>query len=169
MRLPNVRLVRQANQGKAAALNAGIAVARHDLIVMIDGDTVVEPSAVGCLVQPFARPDVGAVAGTAKVANRRGILARWQHIEYVIGFNLDRRVYDVLRCMPTVPGAVGAFRRAALAEVGWVSDDTLAEDTDLTLALCRAGWWVVYEEKARAWTEAPATLGQLWKQRYRWS
>jgi cellulose synthase/poly-beta-1,6-N-acetylglucosamine synthase-like glycosyltransferase len=87
----------------------------------------------------------------------------------VIGFNIDRRVYDVLRCMPTIPGAVGAFRRDVLLGVGGVSDDTLAEDTDLTMAICRAGWHVVYEETARAWTEAPATLGQLWRQRYRWS
>jgi cellulose synthase/poly-beta-1,6-N-acetylglucosamine synthase-like glycosyltransferase len=50
-----------------------------------------------------------------------------------------------------------------------MSDDTLAEDTDITMALCRAGWHVVYEERARAWTEAPATLKQLWTQRYRWS
>ena len=56
------------------------------------------------LVQPFARPRVGAVSGNAKVGNRQGLLGRWQHIEYVMGFNLDRRMYDLLRCMPTVPG-----------------------------------------------------------------
>ena len=50
--------------------------------------------------------------------------------------------------MPTVPGAIGAFRREALVEVGGVSDDTLAEDTDLTMAINRAGWQVVYEERA---------------------
>jgi cellulose synthase/poly-beta-1,6-N-acetylglucosamine synthase-like glycosyltransferase len=71
--------------------------------------------------------------------------------------------------MPTIPGAIGAFRRGVLLEVGGVSDDTLAEDTDLTMAICRTGWRVVYEDSARAWTEAPATLGQLWRQRYRWS
>jgi cellulose synthase/poly-beta-1,6-N-acetylglucosamine synthase-like glycosyltransferase len=70
--------------------------------------------------------------------------------------------------MPTIPGAIGAFRRRVLVEVGGVSDDTLAEDTDLTMAIVRAGWRVVYAEDALAWTEAPATLGQLWKQRYRW-
>ena len=32
----------------------------------------------------------------------------------------------------------------------------------------RAGWRVVYAPEARAWTEAPASLGQLWRQRYRW-
>jgi cellulose synthase/poly-beta-1,6-N-acetylglucosamine synthase-like glycosyltransferase len=119
-------------------------------------------------VEPFAEADVGAVSGNTKVGNRRGFLGRWQHIEYVMGLNLDRRMFDVLDCMPTVPGAIGAFRREALEEVGGVSGDTLAEDTDLTMAVCRAGWRVVYAADARAWTEAPASLGQLWRQRYRW-
>ncbi|MFF0430246.1 bifunctional polysaccharide deacetylase/glycosyltransferase family 2 protein [Streptomyces sp. NPDC004520] len=165
---PRVMVVRQPNAGKAAALNTGLAWAHHDIVVMIDGDTVFEPDAVHRLIQPLADPRVGAVSGNTKVGNRQGVLGRWQHLEYVIGFNLDRRMYDVLECMPTVPGAIGAFRRDALAGVGGVSEDTLAEDTDLTMALCRAGWRVVYEESAIAWTEAPSTVRQLWKQRYRW-
>jgi cellulose synthase/poly-beta-1,6-N-acetylglucosamine synthase-like glycosyltransferase len=130
---------------------------------------VFEPVTIGRLVQPFADPDVGAVAGNARVADRRRLISRWQHIEYVIGFNIDRRAGDEWRCMVTVPGAIGAFRRTALLEVGGVSADTLAEDTDITIAIGRAGWRVVYEPTARAWTEAPATFGQLWRQRYRWS
>ncbi|MFI6349556.1 polysaccharide deacetylase family protein [Streptomyces sp. NPDC050560] len=169
MRLPNVRVVRQHNAGKAAALNRGLANARYDLVVMMDGDTVFEPSTVRELVQPFGDPAVGAVAGNAKVGNKDSLIGAWQHIEYVIGFNLDRRMYDVLRCMPTIPGAVGAFRRSALEPIGGMSDDTLAEDTDVTMALHRAGWRVVYAENARAWTEAPETVQQLWSQRYRWS
>ncbi|UWP85099.1 bifunctional polysaccharide deacetylase/glycosyltransferase family 2 protein [Dactylosporangium fulvum] len=167
--LPDVRVVRVPNGGKPKALNVGVALAGHDLIVMVDGDTVFEPDAVRHLVQPFADPSVGAVAGNVKVGNRGSIVARWQHIEYVIGFNLDRRVYDILRCMPTIPGAIGAFRREALQDIGGISDRTLAEDTDATMALNRVGWHVVYEERARAWTEAPGTLRQLWLQRYRWS
>ncbi|WP_069765343.1 glycosyltransferase [Streptomyces sp. LUP47B] len=169
MGLPNVRVVRQLNAGKPAALNRGLANARHDLIVMMDGDTVFEPSTVRELVQPFGDPRVGAVAGNAKVGNRDSMIGAWQHIEYVMGFNLDRRMYDVLRCMPTIPGAVGAFRRSALERVGGMSDDTLAEDTDITMAMHRDGWRVVYAEKARAWTEAPESVQQLWSQRYRWS
>lgn len=165
----NVRVVRVPNGGKPAALNIGTAWARADVIVMVDGDTIFEPDSVYELVQPFADPRVGGVAGNVKVGNRQSIVARWQHIEYVIGFNLDRRMYDILQCMPTIPGAIGAFRREALSDVGGVSHETLAEDTDLTIAMGRAGWKVVYEEKARAWTEAPSTIAQLWKQRYRWS
>ena len=167
--LPNVRVVRVPNGGKANALNTGVALARHDLIVMVDGDTIFEPDSVRRLVQPFANPKVGAVAGNVKVGNRGTMTSLWQHIEYVIGFNLDRRLYEVLRCMPTVPGAIGAFRRQALRAIGGMSDETLAEDTDVTIAMQRAGWDVVYEEHARAWTEAPASLSQLYKQRYRWS
>ncbi|MFG3517362.1 bifunctional polysaccharide deacetylase/glycosyltransferase family 2 protein [Streptomyces bobili] len=167
--MTNVRVIRQENAGKPAALNNGVRNAGCDIVVMMDGDTVFEPDTVRRLVQPFADPKVGAVAGNAKVGNRDTIIGAWQHIEYVMGFNLDRRMYDLLRCMPTIPGAIGAFRRDAVLEVGGMSEDTLAEDTDITIAMHRAGWNVVYQEHARAWTEAPGSLRQLWSQRYRWS
>nr|WP_319669247.1 bifunctional polysaccharide deacetylase/glycosyltransferase family 2 protein [Streptomyces ipomoeae] len=165
----NVRVIRQENAGKPAALNNGVRSASHDIVIMMDGDTVFEPDTVAKLVQPFADPSVGAVAGNAKVGNRNTVIGAWQHIEYVMGFNLDRRMYDLLRCMPTIPGAIGAFRRDAVLEVGGMSEETLAEDTDITIAMHRAGWRVVYQEHARAWTEAPGSLRQLWSQRYRWS
>ncbi len=167
--LPCVRMIRQDNTGKAGALNTAIANARHDIIVGVDADTVFEPETVRLLVAALAAPGVGAVAGNTKVANRDRRLGRWQHIEYVIGFNLDRRLYDVLSCMPTVPGAVGAFRREALDAVGMFSSDTVAEDTDITIALGRAGWRVAYEARAVAHTEAPESLLGLWRQRIRWT
>ncbi|GAA4784643.1 bifunctional polysaccharide deacetylase/glycosyltransferase family 2 protein [Streptomyces ziwulingensis] len=167
--MTNVRVIRQENAGKPAALNNGVRSAGHDIVVMMDGDTVFEADTVRQLVQPFADPGVGAVAGNAKVGNRDTLIGAWQHIEYVMGFNLDRRMYDLLRCMPTIPGAIGAFRREAVLQVGGMSEDTLAEDTDITIAMHRAGWRVVYQEHARAWTEAPGSLKQLWSQRYRWS
>jgi cellulose synthase/poly-beta-1,6-N-acetylglucosamine synthase-like glycosyltransferase/peptidoglycan/xylan/chitin deacetylase (PgdA/CDA1 family) len=168
LRLPGVHVIRQANAGKPTALNTGIRHARGDILILVDGDTVFEPDTVGRLVQPLTEPQVGAVSGNTKVANRTGLLGRWQHLEYVLGFNLDRRMFEIARCMPTVPGAIGAFRRAAINDAGGVSAETLAEDTDFTMAVLRAGWLVVYEPQAVAWTEAPATLRQLWRQRYRW-
>jgi cellulose synthase/poly-beta-1,6-N-acetylglucosamine synthase-like glycosyltransferase/peptidoglycan/xylan/chitin deacetylase (PgdA/CDA1 family) len=167
--LPGVRLLRQPNSGKAAALNAGLAVATGGVIVTVDADTVFEEDTLRRLVEPFADPDVGAVAGNTKVGNRKGLLGTWQHIDYVTGFNLERRLYDSLQAMPTVPGAVGAFRREAIEVAGGFSSATLAEDTDLTIAIGRSGRRVVYVEDARGWTETPATLAGLWRQRYRWS
>lgn len=166
--LPNVRVVRQPNGGKAAALRTGTRLARHDILVMLDGDTVFEPDTIRLLVQPLRDPRVGAVSGNTKVGNRKGLLGRWQHLEYVSGFNLDRRLLDLMRCITTVPGAAGAFRREALEAAGGLSTDTLAEDTDITMGILRAGYEVVHEERARAWTEAPGSINDLWRQRYRW-
>lgn len=168
LRLPGVHLVRQRNAGKPAALNRGIAEAMFDILVLVDGDTIFAPDAPSRLALRMRDPGVGAVSGNTKVANRSGLLGRWQHLEYVMGFNLERRMFDTLGTIPTVPGAIGAFRRITLDDVGGVSAGTLAEDTDLTMAICRSGWRVVYEPRALAWTEAPGSLRQLWRQRYRW-
>lgn len=166
--LERVRVIRQQNGGKAIALNTGLAACTSEIVVMVDADTVFERETLRRLVPPLADESVGAVSGNTKVGNRLGLIGLWQHLEYVSGFSLDRRFYDVFRCMPTIPGAIGAYRRSAVIDVGWVSTDTLAEDTDLTMALQRGGHRVVYEPTARAWTETPETFSQLWRQRYRW-
>ena len=167
--LSRVRLLRQTNAGKAAALNRALAASRHEIVVTVDADTVFETNTLAVLVQRFREPRVGAISGNTKVGNRRGVIGQWQHIEYVMGFNLDRRAFEVLGSTPTVPGAIGAFRREALADIGGISGATLAEDTDITLDIGRAGWRVLYENRARAWTEAPSSLHGLFRQRSRWA
>lgn len=157
------------NGGKAAALNYGLARCSHEVVVMVDGDTVFEPDTLSRLVADMSDPQIGAIAGNTKVANRRGMLGRWQHLEYVVGMNLDRRMFQLFDCMPTVPGAIGAFRAEAIRAVGGVPTRTLAEDTDLTMAINLAGWRVVYAGTAVAWTEAPSSITTLARQRYRWS
>jgi len=124
--LPNVRLVRQPNGGKAAALAIGTKQASHDILVMLDGDTIFETDTIRHLVQSLRDPRVGAVSGNTKVGNRTGLLGRWQHLEYVSGFNLDYWLLDLLSCITTVPRAAGAFRRQALVAAGGISTDTLA-------------------------------------------
>jgi peptidoglycan-N-acetylglucosamine deacetylase len=163
------RLVRQPNGGKAAALNHGFLLTGTDVAVVIDADTVVSPGLLGAFGRHFADPRVGAVAGNVKVGNRRNLLAAMQALEYVVALNLDRRAQDVARAMAVVPGAAGAFRVAAVRQVGGYQSDTVVEDADLTAALQRAGWRIPYEPEAVAWTEAPECLGDVVRQRRRWS
>ena len=85
------------------------------------------------------------------------------------GFNLDRRAYTRWNCITVVPGAISAIRKSAIDEVGGLSLDTLAEDTDLTLALHKRGQRIVYVPDAIAWTEAPETVRTLARQRFRWA
>ncbi|HSU15307.1 glycosyltransferase [Longimicrobium sp.] len=166
---PRVRLFRQPNGGKAAALNRAMHESRGEIAVCFDADTEVEPDALRLLARRFADPRVGAVAGNVKVGNRVNLLTRWQSIEYVTSQNLDRRAYALLNAVTVVPGAAGAWRRAAVDAVGGYRGDTLAEDMDLTFRLRRAGWRIENEPAAIAWTEAPERMRSLFRQRFRWS
>ena len=164
-----VRLVRQANLGKAEALNHAIRIARSPVIVAIDADTIIAPDAIGLLVQHFSDPTVGAVAGNVKVGNRNNFLTRLQALEYITSQNLDRRAFDVINGIMVVPGSIGGWRKDALEAAGGYSSETLVEDADMTVSIVRAGYRVVYEPEARAYTEAPETVPQWVRQRLRWS
>lgn len=166
---PRFALLAQPNAGKAAALNHALSLVSTEYIVAVDGDTILDPRAVGRLVRHLRDPRVGAVAGNVKVGNRCNLVTRWQSLEYIASQNLERRAYAVLDAMPVVPGAIGAWRVSALRRLGGYRSDTLAEDMDLTMRLHRAGYRVVEEMGALAWTEAPDTLAALFKQRLRWS
>ncbi len=166
---PRVRLIQQPNRGKPSALNHGLAEATGEIIVSIDGDTVVDPEAIPRLVRHFADPRVGAVAGNVKVMNRNRWLTRWQALEYITSQNLEKRAFDLLNCIPVVPGAVGAWRTSLLREKHGFSGDTVAEDTDLTLTIRRDGWKILYDEEAIGRTEVPETVETLIRQRFRWT
>src|SRR6266404_1901013 len=108
-RNPAVRVIHQPNRGKSAALSHALAEASSGIIVTIDADTSVEPDAVSKLVRHFVNPRVGAVAGNVKVGNRISWLTRWQALEYITSQNLEKRAFDLLNCIPVVPGALSAW------------------------------------------------------------
>jgi cellulose synthase/poly-beta-1,6-N-acetylglucosamine synthase-like glycosyltransferase len=166
---PRVRLVQQVNRGKAHALRNGVAHARNAVIAFLDADTQFERGTLPALAAPLANPLVAAVSGNARVGNLRRFAARLQSLEYICGFNLDRRAYTDWNCITVVPGAVSAFRKSAIEAAGGFSHDTLAEDTDLTLSLHRLNYRIEFAPHAIAWTEAPETLRTLAKQRFRWA
>ena len=166
---PRVTLMVFENGGKARALNRGLAVAKGDVVVALDADTLFPPDTLAKLVRWFANPKVGAVAGNALVGNRGNLITRWQALEYITAQNLERRALATLGAVTVVPGAVGAWRRSALDALGGYPADTLAEDQDMTIAVQRAGWRVEFDPEARAYTEAPDTISGLLKQRFRWS
>ncbi len=166
---PRVRLFTAENAGKAEALNLGLRQSKGDIIVALDADTQFPAGTIRALARRFVDPQMGAVAGNAKVGNRINLVTRWQALEYITSQNMDRRAFASLNCITVVPGAVGAWRRELIEQCGGFSTDTLAEDQDLTLQIRKLGYHMGYEETAIGWTEAPQTLRQLAKQRYRWA
>ena len=164
-----IRVLTKSQGGKASALNLGIGRAAHPFVLCMDADSWLEPDTLRHAMPHFEDRTVGAVAGNVKVANRTSWLTRLQALEYIEGLNMPRRAQGFLAAVNIVPGPLGVFRREALTDVGGYDTDTFAEDADLTLKLVSAGWKVVYEPGAVAWTSAPDRLVDLVQQRYRWT
>lgn len=166
---PKVKLFTKPNGGKASALNFGISKASAEFVVCIDADTQLKANAITELMRYFYMDEIAAVAGTVKVGNANNIITKWQSIEYITSQNMDRRAFDLLNTITVVPGAIGAFRKSIIQEVGGFTTDTLAEDCDLTMRILRAGYVVKNASESIAYTEAPETVNMLLKQRLRWS
>jgi poly-beta-1,6 N-acetyl-D-glucosamine synthase len=164
-----VTLINKENAGKAIALNTGIAVSQAEFVLCMDADSKLSPNTLKVAMRHFNNPKIGAVAGNVKVLNRKKFLTDLQALEYIEGLNMARSAQSYIRLVNIIPGPIGIFRKRALQTAGFYSDDTFAEDADLTLKLLAAGWKIYYEPLSISYTQAPNTLQQLIKQRYRWT
>lgn len=164
-----ISMINKPNGGKSRALNAGIQFSKADFFVCVDGDSQLSRDTLKEGMKHFSDPGVGAVAGNVKVENRKKLLTDLQALEYLEGLNMARSAQSLVRMVNIIPGPIGIFRRKAIEDAGLYSSDTFAEDADLTLKVLAAGWKIQYEPNAISYTEAPQTLNQLLKQRYRWT
>lgn len=168
-----IKIFTKVNGGKATALNFGIEQSDAEYVVCIDADTKLQHDAVKFLIDKFLSSNeserIAAVAGNVKVGNKVNWLTRWQSIEYTTSQNFDRLAYANINAITVIPGAIGAFRKNVIVEVGGYSSDTLAEDCDLTVKILKEGYTVANENQAIAITEAPESVNQFLKQRFRWT
>ena len=164
-----VQVLTKANAGKAAALNYALERIDEEIYVGIDADTVIASDAISRLIPHFQNPAIGAIAGNAKVGNRLNLWTRWQALEYITSQNFERRALNLFHVITVVPGAIGAWRTAAVKALGGYPLNTVAEDADLTMGLLERGLKVDYEDRALAFTEAPIDMKGLMRQRFRWS
>ncbi len=165
-----VRIVNKTtNEGKALAINDAIPCLNGEIVLIIDADAELEPSALRHMVGHFKSGRVAAVAGNPRVKNVETFLARLQLIEFASIVSLLRRAQRVWGRVITVSGVVAAFRKSALIDAGLFSPDMPTEDIDLTWKLQKNYWDVRYEPNAIVWMNVPTTLKGLFKQRLRWA
>ena len=159
------------NRGKAAVLNDGLAAARYELIVTIDGDSRLNRDALTAIVERLmSDPDnTQAVAGAVLVRNSRAnLLTRAQEWDYFLGIAAVKRMQSLYQGTLVAQGAFSIYRKQALIEAGgW--PDTVGEDIVLSWALLSKGYRIGYAEDAIVWTNAPTQLKQFARQRQRWA
>jgi len=159
----------EKNQGKATAMNIGAMLARHELLVLIDGDALLDPHALRWIAWHFRLPHLGGLTGNPRIRNRTSILGRLQVGEFSSIVGLIKRAQATYARLFTVSGVICAFRKRALADAGWWSPHTLTDDVDVTWRIQVAGWRITYAPNAVVWILMPETLRGLWRQRLRWA
>lgn len=163
-----VKVLHKENGGKASALNMALLYCTGEIIVIVDADTITSKSGLKYLARSMANEDVVAVAGNVKIRNKVNWITWCQALEYLSGIQIMRRGLDYFGAIYIVPGALGAFRKSKLIEAGTYHKDTLVEDFDATVKVLRSGMIVEGSNKSIAYTQAPQTLTDFYKQRKRW-
>ncbi|MEJ2139263.1 MAG: poly-beta-1,6-N-acetyl-D-glucosamine synthase [Gammaproteobacteria bacterium] len=158
------------NQGKAMGLRVATLAANHEILVGLDGDALLDPHATAWLVRHFINgPRVGAVTGNPRVRNRTTLIGRIQVGEFSSIIGLIKRAQRIYGRIFTVSGVVAAFRKAAVHQAGYWSEDVVTEDIDISWRLQLNHWDIRYEPNAVCWILMPETLKGLWHQRLRWA
>lgn len=168
-RHPSVRAIHQANSGKGAALNRGIAEASGEVLLFVDADGLFTARTIDWLLVGLSAPGVGAVCGDDRPANPDRPLTQMLSVMSHVGTGLVRRALSLLHCLPIVSGNIGAFRASIIREIGGFREDTIGEDLELTWRVYAAGYRVVFQPRAIVYAESPSTLRGLWRQRVRWA
>ena len=187
----NLIVIDKENGGKADALNAGLNYASHPYFCSIDADVIMEADALQRVMQSIIESDrrVIAVGGIIRVANgcriEKGRVAEvamsgnplfaFQIVEYFRAFLCGRTGFSRFNGLMIISGAFGVFERALVLEMGGYRIDTVGEDMDLVTRLhahmCEKGdrdYVVKFVPDPVCWTEVPASLRVLSRQRRRW-
>lgn len=173
-----VHVLFQENRGKRAAQYAGLAVAKGEIIVTVDSDTLIDPRGIRRLIAPFGEPQIGAVCGDVVVENRGvNLLTRLIGLRYWTAFNLERAAQSFVRNVLCCSGPFSAYRADLLQRVKekYLSQTfcgrrcTYGDDRHLTNLVLAESYKVVYEPRAVGRTFVPESLGEYVKQQNRWN
>jgi N-acetylglucosaminyltransferase len=175
---PNVRVLQNPyNMGKRRGINHAVRESRAEIIVSVDSDVIVYPTALRELVARFTAPEIAAVGGRVHVSNPNdNWLTKLQTIKYYFGQehmkNLERACESVL-CLS---GCLTAYRRTVLMELEPILENRnllgveikYGEDRFLTHQIIKRGYKTVQTTDAMCFTKAPATLRGYFNQQLRW-
>lgn len=188
--IPNLVVIDKVKGGKSDALNAGINVARYPLFCSVDADSIIEENALLRVVKPFMEHpnETVAVGGIVRIANgcevHEGHVTKirlpeqpipiFQVVEYLRAFLTGRIGWSVMRSLLIISGAFGLYRKAEVIEIGGYDSTSDTEDLELVVRLhenCRRKrkpYRIVFVPDPVCWTEVPASLPDLFRQRNRW-
>lgn len=170
MKGPKVKIINnKVNIGKAASLNKAVRMAKGELILGVDGDTIVEKHAIANAVKIMKDEKIGAVVGFIKVKNTDRILGKIQEIEYLVSFGFWSKALGNYDSLFITYGPFALYKKKVLKEVGLYDEKNITEDMDIGMKIRKAGYNIVRSNKSIVYTYVPDRLKGLFKQRTRWN
>ncbi len=154
------------NKGKANSINSVVPLAKHDLILSLDADTLLNKHALSdMLARLEENPKLGAVSCPYRPRNR-GVLPIFQHIDYNM-FLLSQGACNCISVLGLWGGCL-MTRKAAFESVQGFSPVAIADDFDYAFRLNRAKWRVSQSFVAVR-TLVPDTIKSWTRQKLRWT
>ena len=166
------------NKGKRHALYLGFELAKGDVFVTVDSDSIVKDDTLRNLVSPFVvNPKCGAVAGNVRVLNNENaVIPKMLNVSFVFSFEFIRSAQSVLGSVLCTPGALAAYRREAVLNClpQWVNQtfmgqpSDIGEDRAMTNMILKQGFHVLFQRNAYVLTNTPEKYKNLYKMFIRW-
>jgi cellulose synthase/poly-beta-1,6-N-acetylglucosamine synthase-like glycosyltransferase len=162
-----VKVVKKKHEGKAAALNFGLKLAKGEIIGCVDCDTILEKDALTKCIKYFNDTKVASVTSRILQRRKRKMLERWQDIELkIIAFT--RKLTEPLNIITATPGPLSLYRKDVLIKVGGFDEKCVLEDNEIAWRLLFYGYKIRMSYDVKVYTRMPSTLKGFWKQRTRW-
>jgi cellulose synthase/poly-beta-1,6-N-acetylglucosamine synthase-like glycosyltransferase len=163
----DVRLINKRNEGKGAALNDGLRVAKGQFFICLDADSIVTKDALVKILPHFTDENIAVVLPLLKVEKPKNIWQKMQWLEYIVNM-FYKKLMSKLNCVHVSPGPFSVYRADILKKVGGFDEDNLTEDLEITLRLQSKNYRIVQLLDAEVFTLAPKTFKELYRQRNRW-
>lgn len=164
---PKLILLDKVNSGKADSLNAGIKIAKGELIAVVDADSYPEPEAVERMVGFFNDEKVGAVTSCVYLKNKNSFFEKIQEIEYIT-LAWTRKLLDFIDSVYVTNGPLSIYRKKVLVEIGGFDKKSITEDIEVTWHILSKGYAARMSLSAKVYTTAPNKFRRWWRQRVRW-
>ena len=165
------------NGGKKHALYRGFHMAKFDIVVTVDSDSIVTRDSLRNIVSAFNEPEIGGVAGNIRIKNLAdGMIPRMMDVGFMFGFEIIRSAQSLIGCVMCTPGALSAYRKSIVMPFidQWLRQTFLGapanigEDRAIATMILRHGYKVTFQSNAVAATCIPYTYGRFCKMLLRW-
>lgn len=166
------------NMGKRYALYRGFHLAKGEVFVTVDSDSLVKVDTLRNMVSPFVKDQkCGAVAGNVRVLNsKKAIIPKMLNVSFAFSFEFVRSAQSMMGSVLCTPGALAAYRRTAVMNClqDWINQtfmgqpSDIGEDRAMTNMILKQGYEVKFQSNAYVLTDTPERYKNLYKMFIRW-